>query len=83
MTQIKKLLYNKKLQKLSKELFGNPEDPNPNNWIIPLAEYLGITTQAVYLWTANKRKIPKVVFIALEQKKQLDKIPDRWKRAVG
>ena len=67
---------NKKLNSLSKEIFGD-------KWIIPLAEYLGITTQAVYLWTANKRKIPKVVFIALEQRKQLDKIPDRWKRAVG
>ena len=66
---------NKKLNSLSKEIFGD-------KWIIPLAEYLGITTQAVYLWTANKRKIPKVVFIALEQKQQLDKIPDRWKRAV-
>ena len=44
----------KKLQKLSKELFGDPEDPNPNNWIIPLAEYLGITRQAVYLWIGNK-----------------------------
>ena len=66
---------NKKLNSLSKEIFGD-------KWIIPLAAYLGITTQAVYLWTANKRKIPKVVFIALEQRKQLDKIPDRWKRAV-
>ena len=67
---------NKKLNSLSKEIFGD-------KWIIPLAQYLGITRQAVYLWIANKRKIPKVVFIALEQKQQLDKIPDRWKRAVG
>ena len=67
---------NKKLNSLSKEIFGD-------KWIIPLAQYLGITRQAVYLWIANKRKIPKVVFIALEQRKQLDKIPDRWKRAVG
>ena len=66
---------NKKLNSLSKEIFGD-------KWIIPLAQYLGITRQAVYLWIANKRKIPKVVFIALEQKQQLDKIPDRWKRAV-
>ena len=66
---------NKKLNSLSKEIFGD-------KWIIPLAQYLGITRQAVYLWIANKRKIPKVVFIALEQRKQLDKIPDRWKRAV-
>ena len=65
----------KKLNSLSKEIFGD-------KWIIPLAQYLGITRQAVYLWIANKRKIPKVVFIALEQKQQLDKIPDRWKRAV-
>ena len=66
---------NKKLNSLSKEIFGD-------KWIIPLAQYLGITRQAVYLWIANKRKIPNVVFIALEQKQQLDKIPDRWKRAV-
>ena len=66
---------NKKLNSLSKEIFGD-------KWIIPLAQYLGITRQAVYLWIANKRKIPKVVFIAVEQKQQLDKIPDRWKRAV-
>ena len=73
----------KKLQQLSKELFGNPENPNPNNWIIPLAEYLGITRQAVYLWLGNKRKIPQVVIMALTMKRQLDRIPDRWKRAVG
>ena len=66
----------KELEKLSKELFGE-------SWIIPLAEYLGITKQAVYLWTANKRKVPKVVFMALTMKKQLDKIPDRWKKAVN
>jgi hypothetical protein len=35
------------------------------------------------LWIAEKRRVPKVVFIALEQKQQLDKIPDRWKKAVG
>ena len=73
----------KKLQKLSKELFGDPENQNPNNWIIPLAGYLGITRQAVYLWIGIKRKIPQVVIMALTMKKQLDKIPDRWKRAVG
>ena len=55
-----------KLAKISKEVFGE-------KWIIPLAKYLGITTQAVYLWLANKRNIPQVVFIALEQKKQLNK----------
>ena len=55
-----------KLAKISKEVFGE-------KWIIPLAKYLGITRQAVYLWLANKRNIPQVVFIALEQKKQLDK----------
>jgi|TARA_R100001530_G_C4237599_1_gene134416 plasmid maintenance system antidote protein VapI len=66
----------KQLEKISKELFGD-------KWIIPLAEYLGITRQAVYLWIADKRKIPKVVFMALTMKKQLDKIPDRWKKAIG
>ena len=55
-----------KLAKISKEVFGE-------KLIIPLAKYLGITRQAVYLWLANKRNIPQVVFIALEQKKQLDK----------
>ena len=55
-----------KLAKISKEVLGE-------KWIIPLAKYLGITRQAVYLWLANKRNIPQVVFIALEQKKQLDK----------
>jgi len=55
-----------KLAKISKEVFGE-------KWIIPLAKYLGITRQAVYLWLANKRNIPQVVFIALEQKKQLNK----------
>ena len=67
---------NKKLNELCGEIFGD-------KWIIPLANFLGITRQAVYLWTAGKRKIPKVVFIALEQKRQLDRIPDRWKKAVG
>ena len=52
----------KQLEKISKELFGD-------KWIIPLAEYLGITRQAVYLWIADKRKIPKVVFMALTMKK--------------
>jgi hypothetical protein len=67
---------NKKLNELCGEIFGD-------KWIIPLANFLGITRQAVYLWTAEKRKIPRVVFIALEQKRQLDRIPDRWKKAVG
>ena len=66
----------KQLEKISKELFGD-------KWIIPLAECLEITRQAVYLWIADKRKIPKVVFMALTMKKQLDKIPDRWKKAIG
>ena len=67
---------NKKLNELCGEICGD-------KGIIPLANFLGITRQAVYLWTAGKRKIPKVVFIALEQKRQLDRIPDRWKKAVG
>jgi len=66
----------KQLEKLSKELFGE-------SWVIPLSKYLGITHQAVYLWRANKRKVPKVVFMALTMKRQLDKIPDRWKQAVS
>jgi hypothetical protein len=66
----------KKLNTLCKNIFGE-------SWIIPLANFLGITRQAVYLWIAGKRRVPKVVFIALEQKQQLDKIPDRWKKAVG
>jgi len=66
----------KKLNTLFEEIFVD-------KWIIPLANFLGITRQAVYLWTAEKRKIPRVVFIALEQKRQLDRIPDRWKKAVG
>ena len=40
-----------KLAKISKEVFGE-------KWIIPLAKYLGITRQAVYLWLANKLVIP-------------------------
>jgi len=35
------------------------------------------------LWIGNKRKIPQVVIMALTMKRQLDRIPDRWKRAVG
>ena len=66
----------KKLNTLCEEIFGE-------SWVFPLANFLGITRQAVYLWIAEKRKVPKVVFIALEQKQQLDKIPDRWKKAVG
>ena len=58
---------NFKLITLSKNLFGN-------NWIVPLANFLGITRQAVYLWINEKRKVPKVVFIALEQKQKLDKM---------
>ncbi len=58
---------NFKLITLSKKLFGN-------NWIVPLANFLGITRQAVYLWINEKRKVPKVVFIALEQKQKLDKM---------
>ncbi len=64
---------NFKLITLSKKLFGN-------NWIVPLANFLGITRQAVYLWINEKRKVPKVVFIALEQKQKLDKMPNKLKK---
>ncbi len=62
----KKIKTKDKIRVIAKELFGE-------RWIVPLANYLGITRQAVYLWLANKRNIPQVVLIALEQKKQLDK----------
>ena len=43
----------KKLNTLCKDIFGE-------SWVIPLANFLGITRQAVYLWIAEKRKVPKV-----------------------
>ena len=57
-----------KLETISKEIFGN-------SWIVPLAEYVGVTRQAVYLWLAKKRRIPHVVMVCLKQRQKLDKIP--------
>ena len=53
-----------KLEVLSKDLFGN-------NWIIPLAKFVGVTRQAVYLWIHEKRKIPRSVIVCLSQRKKL------------
>lgn len=65
----------KKLETISKEIFGN-------SWIVPLAEYVGVTRQAVYLWLAKKRRIPQVVMVCLQQRQKLDKIPDSWLKSV-
>ena len=65
----------KNLETISKEIFGN-------SWIVPLAEYVGVTRQAVYLWLAKKRRIPQVVMVCLEQRQKLDKIPDSWLKSV-
>ena len=58
-----------------KEIFGN-------SWIVPLAEYVGVTRQAVYLWLAKKRRIPHVVMVCLKQRRVLDKVPDSWLKSV-
>tara|TARA_Y100000004_G_scaffold183431_1_gene231237 strand:+ start:68 stop:283 length:216 start_codon:yes stop_codon:yes gene_type:complete len=65
----------KNLETISKEIFGN-------SWIVPLAEYVGVTRQAVYLWLAKKRRIPQVVMVCLQQRQKLDKIPDSWLKSV-
>ena len=65
----------KKLETISKEVFGN-------SWIVPLAEYVGVTRQAVYLWLAKKRRLPHVVMVCLKQRRVLDKVPDSWLKSV-
>ncbi len=65
----------KNLETISKEIFGS-------SFINPLADYVGVTRQAVYLWLAKKRRIPHVVMVCLKQRKTLDKIPDAWLKSV-